>query len=252
MCCALSRLLISLASAGCVCWAKPNHGFFHCQQPDAIFFPSRPGAIPRRRRRSHSANGRRTRLDSGAILSIIKKRRVFKHSFCIASACVSRACILHLPRVDPVRSCHQRTCTLKNIFRQRRRLRVAQADLRKTAQEISGGATSFQKAMRRKTGSDCASGISGDDRIAIADRTEDGCLRNAANAADARSVVIAEVDFRMRRDEDLSRPGVCRGRNDSGRECGRNGMKLELRRLGDFSDRLPRAVRHRHPDRAAR
>ena len=37
-CCRLSRCACSLASAGNVCWAKPNHGFFHCQQPVAIFF----------------------------------------------------------------------------------------------------------------------------------------------------------------------------------------------------------------------
>lgn len=40
-CCRLSRCACSLASAGNVCWAKPNHGFFHCQQPVAIFFHAR-------------------------------------------------------------------------------------------------------------------------------------------------------------------------------------------------------------------
>ena len=40
-CCRLSRCACSLASAGNVCWAKPNHGFFHCQQPVAIFFRAR-------------------------------------------------------------------------------------------------------------------------------------------------------------------------------------------------------------------
>ena len=138
LCCALSRLLISLASAGCVCWAKPNHGFFHCQQPDAIFFPPRPGWIRRRRHRLHSANRRWTHLDSAAILSIMKKRRIFKHSFCIASTCLWRARVLRMLHVHPVRICHQHTSTPENIFCQHRRLRVAQADLRKTAQEISG------------------------------------------------------------------------------------------------------------------
>jgi len=42
--CALSRLFYSLSSAGNVCWAKPNHGFSTCQQPDAIFFW--PGSRP--------------------------------------------------------------------------------------------------------------------------------------------------------------------------------------------------------------
>lgn len=37
----LSRLVCSLASAGNVCLAKPNHGFFECQQPDAKFFRMR-------------------------------------------------------------------------------------------------------------------------------------------------------------------------------------------------------------------
>jgi hypothetical protein len=40
-CRSLSRCACSLASAGNVCWAKPNHGFFHCQQPVAIFFRAR-------------------------------------------------------------------------------------------------------------------------------------------------------------------------------------------------------------------
>ena len=38
LCCLLSRRACSLSSAGNVCWAKPNHGFFHCQQPVANFF----------------------------------------------------------------------------------------------------------------------------------------------------------------------------------------------------------------------
>ena len=46
----------------------------------------------------------------------------------------------------------------------------------------------------------------GDDRIAIDDRTEDGCLRTAASAADAWSFATAELDLRFRRDDDLSRP----------------------------------------------
>ena len=38
LCCLLSRRACSLSSAGNVCWAKPNHGFFHCQQPLQKFF----------------------------------------------------------------------------------------------------------------------------------------------------------------------------------------------------------------------
>lgn len=41
MCCRLSRCVCSLSSAGSVCWAKPNHAFFNCQQPDAVFFRAR-------------------------------------------------------------------------------------------------------------------------------------------------------------------------------------------------------------------
>ena len=39
--CWLSRRVCSLASAGNVCWAKPNHGFFECQQLRAKFFAAR-------------------------------------------------------------------------------------------------------------------------------------------------------------------------------------------------------------------
>ena len=42
----LSRRACSLASAGNVCWAKPNHGFFHCQQPVAIFFRACRRGVP--------------------------------------------------------------------------------------------------------------------------------------------------------------------------------------------------------------
>lgn len=45
MCCALSWLSISLASAGNLCWAKPNHGFFSCQQPAPIFFGAAAAAF---------------------------------------------------------------------------------------------------------------------------------------------------------------------------------------------------------------
>ena len=45
-CCRLSRCACSLASAGNVCWAKPNHGFFHCQQPVAIFFRACRRGVP--------------------------------------------------------------------------------------------------------------------------------------------------------------------------------------------------------------
>ena len=38
LCCRLSRCVCSLASAGCVCWAKPKHAFFNCQQPEKLFF----------------------------------------------------------------------------------------------------------------------------------------------------------------------------------------------------------------------
>ena len=44
---ALSGWLCSLASAGNVCLAKPNHGFSECQQPRAIFFSCRRRRPPR-------------------------------------------------------------------------------------------------------------------------------------------------------------------------------------------------------------
>ena len=48
---ALSRCLVSLASAGTVCCAKPNHGFYGCQQAIETFFRPpprgrRPPAFP--------------------------------------------------------------------------------------------------------------------------------------------------------------------------------------------------------------
>lgn len=41
LCRELSRCLYSLASAGDVCWAKPNHAFSGCQQPCSFFFQRR-------------------------------------------------------------------------------------------------------------------------------------------------------------------------------------------------------------------
>ena len=41
-CCALSGFFDSLSSAGRVCWAKPNHGFFRCQHFGGIIFALRP------------------------------------------------------------------------------------------------------------------------------------------------------------------------------------------------------------------
>lgn len=39
--CRLSRFVCSLSSAGNVCWAKPNHAFFNCQQLDDVFLRAR-------------------------------------------------------------------------------------------------------------------------------------------------------------------------------------------------------------------
>ena len=44
-CCRRSRFVLSLASVGNVCWAKPNHGFFNCQQPDAKKFSQPADAV---------------------------------------------------------------------------------------------------------------------------------------------------------------------------------------------------------------
>ena len=38
LCCSFFGLIDSLSSAGHVCWAKPNHGFFRCQHFVAIIF----------------------------------------------------------------------------------------------------------------------------------------------------------------------------------------------------------------------
>ena len=50
-CCRRSRFVLSLASVGNVCWAKPNHGFFGCQQPDAKKTPRHADAVRERERR---------------------------------------------------------------------------------------------------------------------------------------------------------------------------------------------------------
>lgn len=42
LCCSLSGFFDSLSSAGRVCWAKPNHGFFKCQHFGGIIFGPRP------------------------------------------------------------------------------------------------------------------------------------------------------------------------------------------------------------------
>ena len=44
---ALSRCLVSLASAGSVCCAKPNHGFSGCQQASATFSRRLPRTLKR-------------------------------------------------------------------------------------------------------------------------------------------------------------------------------------------------------------
>ena len=62
----LLRSACSLASAGNVCWAKPNHAFFRCQQSFAKFFPSALAATARGARiavhrctqRTHHAHAR--------------------------------------------------------------------------------------------------------------------------------------------------------------------------------------------------
>lgn len=55
MCCVLSRWVFSLSSAGNVCWAKPNHAFYDCQQPGRFFF----GAASRERRAELAARALR-------------------------------------------------------------------------------------------------------------------------------------------------------------------------------------------------
>ena len=58
-----SRCAGSLSSAGNVCWAKPNHAFFHCQQSSAPAFAQR-ARIAAHARRGHALCGR-ARGESG-------------------------------------------------------------------------------------------------------------------------------------------------------------------------------------------
>ncbi len=65
----LLRSACSLASAGNVCWAKPNHAFFRCQQSFAKFFSAALAATARdgrivARRSSQHAHHMHTRMRS--------------------------------------------------------------------------------------------------------------------------------------------------------------------------------------------
>lgn len=87
MCCALSLLSISLASAGNVCCAKPNHAFFRCQHLVAIFFRAR-----RRRGRLafavRAARGAAMRCCiRGRSVRVASKPLFFRHFFSAARAC---------------------------------------------------------------------------------------------------------------------------------------------------------------------
>ncbi|WP_369943719.1 hypothetical protein [Xanthomonas medicagonis] len=53
-----------------VCWAKPNHAFFYCQQVSAIFFQARRLATP-----PSAARGSHSRAAGAAAEPVAKVRR---------------------------------------------------------------------------------------------------------------------------------------------------------------------------------
>lgn len=140
MCCALSGLFDSLSSAGRVCWAKPNHGFFRCQHFQAIIFASAAGRLRRRiGSRGHCnraiAHARLRRVQSVLRQSAFLKRFFFTHR-------CKRSCAT--PGVQPThdgwRGRDGPGLASKIISPGGSDFRVAQTDLRGFAQAIGTAA----------------------------------------------------------------------------------------------------------------
>lgn len=134
MCCVLSCCSYSLASAGNVCWAKPNHGFFHCQQPRAVFFRPRTARCRQsmtgttrfgaRHRRMHGNAGMERFEKNCGIYAVFDGRAPGRGGSCGVSAHARRPSAHATGRPLPAGEKNPST---------RPRLRVAQADLRKNA-----------------------------------------------------------------------------------------------------------------------
>ena len=126
----LLRSACSLSSAGNVCWAKPNHGFFHCQHLRRIFFhAARAGDVARQRDRSTQP-----RPGARAPRRCISFKRLKQVFFCAR---------MRMPMQPEPSSGTSATATGQastpfpdawNFFPEAPPFRVAQADLRKLAQ----------------------------------------------------------------------------------------------------------------------
>lgn len=139
MCCVLSCCSYSLASAGNVCWAKPNHGFFHCQQPRVVFFPSAG--------RTRSALDRRRGVESRESPAHARRGRAWTHAKNSGISAVFRRHprVRGAQRTMPARvrgaSAEGAIAPLPTIEKKLAtdpRLRVAQADLRKNGAGAAG------------------------------------------------------------------------------------------------------------------
>ena len=134
MCCVLSCCSYSLASAGNVCWAKPNHGFFSCQQPGAIFFRQAHGRRrPASPRRADAEQARASRVQRSA-RDACAKTPVFFAVLCLrvsvrmrVAECGEGSMTMTLMTSRGLRNRFSSRCARRAPWR------VAQADLRKSA-----------------------------------------------------------------------------------------------------------------------
>ena len=138
VCCGrLSRFVLSLASAGNVCWAKPNHGFFNCQHPVAIIFRDTRmalvnDALAQPRRRPHLTHAQPRA--SPCANATRKQWRGLQRSCACIDACARE--VRGILRASP--RCRSFAFLAdESIAREAMPLRVAQARLRKTARTFS-------------------------------------------------------------------------------------------------------------------
>lgn len=136
LCCSMSGFFDSLSSAGHVCWAKPNHGFFQCQHLGAIIFmrPRAPAG------RSWPTGLRRCRLHVRRRTAITRKHfneSAFFQRFCFARSRMQQQRMVARRDARSAAAHARRRCsTPKNNSWQHADFRVAQSDLRRTAQAI--------------------------------------------------------------------------------------------------------------------
>ena len=147
----LSRFVLSLASAGNVCWAKPNHGFFGCQQPDAKKFPPRRDDL-RGRMRLPRATRRSRRARSAAKEIHASRKTSGKRMFCRCGMRADRAA-----RVTHAMLRRRADASLKRVQRSAakrracRALRVAQAGLRENCANFSCASRRSRPARAHST-----------------------------------------------------------------------------------------------------